>query len=117
MIEFLSEFLLCCGLKDKIKCQRRNITFEIIKDFQIDLSGDIYNLTMVNNNDDYVTLSYLNETLNDICVYEYYIYPPECQNISANITSFNEIEFILFQKKTNTKYNITFDYLQFEFGI
>ena len=117
MIEFLSEFLLCCGTQDKIKCQRRNIIFEKIEEFQINLSGNIYNLTMVNYNNNYVTLSYLNETSNDICVYEYYIYPPECQNISANITPFNEIEFILFKKKTNTKHNIIFNNLPFEFGI
>ena len=117
MIEFLSEFLLCCGTQDKIKCQRRNIIFEKIEEFQINLSGNIYNLTMINNNDDYATLSYLNETSNDICVYEYYIYPPKCQNISANITPFNEIEFILFKKKTNTKYNIIFNNLPFELGI
>ena len=117
MIEFLSEFLLCCGTQDKIECQRRNIIFEKIEEFQINLSGNIYNLTMVNYNNNYVTLSYLNETSNDICVYEYYIYPPECQNISANITPFNEIEFILFKKKTNTKHNIIFNNLPFEFGI
>jgi hypothetical protein len=113
----MSEFLFCCVNRDKIECERKNnITLETKAEFQINLSGNIYNLTMVNNNDDYVTLSYLNENSNQKFVYEYYIYPPECQNISTNVTPFNEIEFILFQKKTNTQYYITFNNLPFEFG-
>ena len=117
MTEFMSEFLLCCGMQDKIKCQRKNITFGTIDEFEINLPGNISNLTMANNNDNYVTLSYINETSTEKFVYEYYIYPPECQNISSNITPFNEKEFILFHKKTNTQYYITFNNLPFEFGI
>ena len=116
MTTFMSEFLLCCGMKDKIECQRKNETFGTINEFQINLPGDIKNLTMVTNNTNYVKLSYFNETSDEKFVYDYYIYPPICQNISKNITAFNEIEFILFEKKTNTQYNITFNNLPFEYG-
>ena len=119
MITFISEFLLCCGIKNKIECQRKNFEFGNIGEFQINLSGNIKNLTMTNYDKNYVKISYINETSdeNESNVYEYYIYPSECEEISKNVNPFNKIEFILFQKKTNTQYYITFSNLPFEFGI
>lgn len=116
IITFMSEFLLCCGIKNQIICQRKNNKFEKINEFKINLLDNIYNLTMENNNNNYVTLTYINENTSETNVYKYYIYPPECNIISKNVTPFNEIEFILFHKKTNTQYYIAFNNLPFRFG-
>ena len=107
IIGFYSEFLLCCGTTNNIHCQRKNISFIKINEFNINLHGQIKNLTMTNNID-YATLLYINETEDENYLYKYYIYPPTCHNYTKEITVSHEEEFLLFEKKTNTKYYIKF---------
>jgi len=116
LTKFMSEFLLCCGMKNQILCERKNIFFETINNFAINLTGEIYNLTITNNESSAI-LSYMNNTQTPNYLYEYYIYPPECPNFSNYISDFNDETIILFEKKTNTKYYITFIELPSAFGI
>ena len=107
LTEFCSELLLCCGEQDKISCERKNMKFETINKFNISLPGRIYNLTIENNNY-YVTLNYMNETGNENYLYQYYIYPPMCYNITCEVNNLIGKNITLFEKKTNTKYFIQF---------
>ena len=116
MTKFWSEFLLCCGIDNKISCQRKNMAFETINDFTICLTGEIYNLT-ISNYISHAVLSYMNSISEPFYLNEYYIYPPECPNFSNVLSDFKEGKLILFEKKTNTNYYITFINLPFEFGV
>ena len=112
---FYSEFLSCCGEQDKISCQRKNMKFETVNKFNINLPGRIYNLT-IENNTDYATLNYMNETENGNYLYQYYIYPPICKNYTDKINNLIKKELPLFEKKTNTKYFIQFIKLPMDLG-
>ena len=46
---FNKEFLLFCGIYNQISCQRKNSFFETINNFDINIQGEIYNLTITNN--------------------------------------------------------------------
>ena len=114
--EFNSEFLLCCGMINQISCQRRNLFFEPIKDFNIYLQGKIYNLTIINNIN-YAILQYMKEKSDENYLYEYHIYPPKSNNYSKILYVFSEESFNLSEKKTNTKYYIKIRNIPFEYGI
>ena len=116
LAEFNSEFLLCCGMINQISCQRRNLFFEPIKDFNIFFQGKISNLSIINNIN-YATLQYMNETSDENYLYEYHIYPPKCNNYSKILYVFSEETFILSEKKTNTRYYIKFRNLPLYYGI
>ena len=79
---YKSEYLLCCGKTDYIICERRDMELKLVNSFQITLPGKIRNLTLEknNDNDEAVKLSYTNSSSEDKYIYEYYIYPPECNN-------------------------------------
>ena len=74
LTKFYSEFLLCCGMTEKISCKRKNIIFETIDEFYVHLPGNIYNLT-ISNNINHSILLYMNETSEENYLYKYYIYP------------------------------------------
>ena len=112
-----SEYLICCGKKDIISCERRDINFNIINNFDINLSGKNSNLTL-ENNDDNIELIFSNQKNNEIKIYEYFIYPPNCKNIQITINAYQtfKINFSdIFERKTNTNYYISFDNLPNDF--
>ena len=114
-----SEYLLCCGKKDFIFCDRRDLDFNIINYFNISLQGKISNLTFENNNTEYLKLIYSNTKDNVNIIYEYFIYPPVCKKIQITITSFQTVKVNisnLFERKTNTNYYISFDNLPINFA-
>ena len=116
MTKFWSEFLLCCGMDNQISCKRKNMAFETINDFLISLTGEIYNLTIINCIN-YAVLSYMNNISTKNNLYEYYIYPPVCPDFSNVLPDFKKGKIILFEKKTNTNYYITFIKLPSGFGV
>jgi len=111
-ITFNFEFLICCKTTSGIICDRRDEdNFLLINTFNLELSGQISNLTL-DNGDDYVKLTFYKEEENtEAGVYEYLIYPPNCNNLTFNLNSYQTLIFNLddfFLQKTNTIYNITF---------
>ena len=81
--------------------------------------GDITNI-IITNKSDHAIISYKNETSEKNYLYNYYIYPPKCKNITFEINSFQSFEFNLanlFEEKTNTKYTFIFHKLPFDYGI
>ena len=118
--DFYNEFLLCCGKNNAITCYRNNINnFGLINQFSINLPGLITNIIMTNKVD-YIIISYNNETTTNNYLYNYYIYPPKCKDISIQINSFQTFELNLldlFENKTNTKYYIRFHNLPSSYGI
>ena len=114
-ISFNWEYLLCCGTTNQISCQRKNINFELIYNFKLNLSGQISNL-IIENNIDHATLLYFDESSDEKYLFKYYIYPPKCKEIVIEISSFGEVEIILFEKKTNSNYYIRFFNLPMDFG-
>ena len=110
--EFNNEFILCCGINNHINCNRNNLNnFNLINQFSISLSGKITNI-ILENKFNHLIISYNNEEISSKnYLYKYYIYPPQCRNISKQINSFQESEINiseLFEKNTNTKYYIRF---------
>lgn len=78
--------------------------------FSLNFTGKISNLTL-EKEDNVIKLSYANELLSEADIYEYMIIPPECNNLSLSINSFQSKKINindLFQIKTNTKYYIWF---------
>ena len=119
MAVFYSEFLLCCGNNNKIHCYRNNINnFDLINEFSLTLPGDITNVIIANKND-HAIISYNNESLTNNYLYQYYIYPPKCQDTSLHINSSQPFEINLsnlFEIKTNTKYYFIFLELPLNYG-
>ena len=109
---FYSQFLLCCGETNKIHCYRKGLyNFDLINEFSLDLLGNINNL-IITNKGDYAIISYNNETLTQDYKYQYYIYPPKCNNIILKVNSLLNIKINLtelFERKTNTKYYFRFN--------
>ena len=118
--DFYDEFLLCCGKNNLITCYRNNINnFNLINKFSIYLSGDISNV-IISNKVNHAIISYKNESSNKNYLYNYYIYPPKCKDISKIILSYQSFVINLldlFENKTNTKYYIRFHNLPTSFGI
>ena len=118
--DFYNEFLLCCGKNNAINCYRNNVNnFGLINQFSISLSGIITNI-IITNKGNHVIISYKNETSTNNYLYNYYIYPPQCRDISKKINAYQSFEINLldlFEKKTNTKYYIRFHNLPSVFGI
>ena len=83
---FNYEYLLCCAITNYLKCYKiYNDTYNIIKEFQISITGDNSYLTIKNNNN-YMVLFFMNKYNNrNYSVYEYYIYLPKCQNKNYDI--------------------------------
>jgi len=110
--EFNSEYLLCCSKSDRISCDRRKMDFNLITNFNINHPGKNSNLTLEKSNDN-IKLIYSNCNNNNIkYIYEYFIYPPVCKNKQISITSYQTGKVglsDLFERKTNTKYYISFD--------
>ena len=109
--KFNSEYLLCCGKMDKLLCSRRNMNFNLIKNFNINHPGKNSNLTFEKSVDN-IKLIYSNQKKTGINIYEYIIYPPVCKNyqISISIYQTDKIKLSeLFDRKTNTKYYLSFD--------
>ena len=102
-----SEYLVCCGKKDFIFCDRRDMDFNLINDFNITLQGKISNLTFENTTE-YITLIYSNKKDDKSNIFEYFIYPPICKNIQVSMNSYQIIKVNisnLFERKTNTNRN------------
>ena len=79
---FKSEYLFCCGKNGEINCERRDINLQLINIFDLILSENIKNLTIENHNNTFIELLYYEEKSESKNIYEYYIYPPECNNIN-----------------------------------
>ena len=115
---FNSEYLVCCGKKDYIFCDRRDMNLNLTNNFTINLKGKISNLTFENSTE-YIKILYSNKNDNEINIYEYFIFPPVCHNIQITITSYQKEKVNisnLFERKTNTNYYISFDNLPINFA-
>ena len=118
MIGFHSEFLLCCGDENNISCERKDQNFNSIGDFTLLLKGTISSL-IINENTDHAIISYINDTSSNDYLFQYYIYLPKCKNILKNVNSFQNFKLNLsdlFERRTNTIYNIKFENLPSEYG-
>ena len=109
---FNNEYLLCCGKNNYIFCSRRDMDFNLIKNFSINISGIISNLTFENDLKNNIKIIYSNK-INDMNnIYEYFNYPPVCKNTNITTTSYQAIKINfpdLVERKTNTNYYISFD--------
>ena len=117
-IGFFAEYLLCCGEENVINCYRMNQTFHYINHFQIEMVGNNNYLTIINNNA-YASLFYINENTDKTIIYEHFIYPPKCHEITKEIIIFIELKINindLFDRKDNIKYNIKFEKLPINYG-
>ena len=118
MIRFNSEFLLCCADKTTILCQRRDKNFNSIKQFTLDLKGDISSI-IINYNINHAIISYINEPSSDNYQLHYLIYPPKCKNVIIKVNSLQNLKIdcsVLFERKTNTIYYIKFENIPKEYG-
>ena len=117
---FHSEYLLCCGKTDHIICERRDMELNLMDKFKIYSLGKITNLTIQRIDEEAVKLSYTNKSSEDKNIYEYYIYPPKCNNSNylelSHYQSKNLSLDELFERKTNTNYYITFNKIVAECG-
>ena len=117
---FNSEFLSCCGENNMIKCYRNNKeNFNLIKEFSINLIGDIWSV-IITNNSDHAIISYINDTTKTNYLYQYYIYPPKCNNKTMELKVFESSEISLsslFTIMTNTKYYLRFLSFPADYGI
>ena len=117
---FNSEFLSCCGDNNMIKCYRNNKeNFILIKEFSINLIGNISSV-IISNNSDHAIISYINDTTKNKYLYQYFIYPPKCNNITMELKVFESSEInlsSLFIRKTNTKYYFHFLNFPSDYGI
>ena len=108
---FNNEYLLCCGKNDYIMCYRRNINFNLINNFSINIPGKISNLTFENNNE-YIKLIYSNKKDSESNIYEYFIFPPSCKKNEILMIVYQTFKVNLsdlFERKTNTNYYISFN--------
>ena len=112
---FNSEYLFCCAIKDYIKCYRINSNnYEIIKEFNLPISGDNYYLTIKSSND-FVTLFFMNDYNNIKSVYEYYFYLPTCENKNyVIINSLNENKPVEEKEKLSNLFTIKTNKYYFE---
>ena len=115
---FYAEYLICCSGENIISCYRLNDDFHVIDQFDLNINGQNSNLHIINNTD-FASLFYINENSNsDKKLFEYIIYPPECQNISKEIIVFHDFEVNLtFDIKTRNSYNLQFYDLPEDYNI
>ena len=116
--EFNSEYLLCCSKSDRISCDRRKKDFNLITNFYVNLPGKNSNLTFEKSNE-FIKLIYSNNKNGINNIYEYFIYPPICNDKQISITSYQTTSIKisdLFKIKTNTKYYISFDNIDINFA-
>ena len=110
-IKYNSEFLVCCKKTDGIICDRRDLkNFLLITTFNLNLQGTITKFSF-ESGDDNLKILYTDEESLEEGVYEYYIYPPKCNNITLSINAYQTLRINfqdLFQIKTNTKYYVEF---------
>jgi len=59
----------------------------------------------------------MNNTGNELFLYQYFIYLPQCQDVSKIINQFDEFEINITEKMTNTNYYIKFENLPTNYGI
>ena len=109
---FNLEYLFCCGTENYIRCFRINSDeLVLIKKFDLKITGKNSYLS-IKNNDNFVTLFFMNND-NENQIVEYYIYIPKCENNNFTIiNSLNENRYgeeririkNLFEVKTNKYY-------------
>ena len=126
MTQFSSEFLFCCAGKNLIKCSRLQNNFNLLGTFILDIEGDNSFLNIVFTGSIYTTLFFINNYSSQDKLYEYYIFIPECINLSYTIIVFHSLnqdkienkETIndFFTRKTNTQYYINFENIPEEYG-
>ena len=119
--EFNSEYLFCCGIQNYIICYRLNREYNLIKIFNISISGRNSYLSIITYNL-CATFFFMN---NEEKVYEYKIYLPKCNNykIYSFYNSLNENRnakeyeklINLFVVKANNTY-LRFDNAPYDFG-
>ena len=66
---------------------------------------------MILNNIDYASLFYINEKYEEAKLYEYFIYPPKCENTSVDLNvsqKFKKKINEFFQGKENITYSLRF---------
>ena len=86
LTEFNSEYLFCCGDMNYIKCFRIDNDFNLIKQFNILLEGEISYLNIQNNNN-YLIFYYMNTNRGINQIYEYYILLPTREEKDLKITN------------------------------
>ena len=93
------------------------MNFLPIDSFSINTYGKVKNLSCEIYNNEYIKLIYYHTSKEK--VYEYYIYPPKCSNISVELNTFTSVKINisnLFERMTNTYYYISLSNLPLEFG-
>ena len=58
---FYKEYLFCCGKSNIITCLRLDKCFSLINKFDFNKDGNNKNVTILNNNNDYASLFFINE--------------------------------------------------------
>ena len=114
--KFNDEYFFCCGGENKIACQRKNKALETIKDFEINIPGNITNLTIENENNE-LLLTYRNKKEEDRgegYLYKYHIQFPSCPEGTLRVENIKNVEIKLIEKITSdSKYYIYFTYIPF----
>ena len=103
---FYKEYLFCCGKSNIITCLRLDKCFSLINKFDFNKDGNNKNVTILNNNNDYASLFFINEKGEESKLYEYLIDPPKCQNISFELNvsqAFKKDLKEFFDRKENIK--------------
>ena len=113
--KFNSEYLFCCGIQDYLKCFKINCNdYKKNKEFSLSVSGDNSYLTIKNNNN-YITLFFMNTIGSTNKVYEYYIYIPTCENKNYEIlNSLNENKSPVEKERLNHLFTVKTNNYYFE---
>ena len=124
LTSFNNENILCCGGTNSVKCTRFN-NDHIINSFHINMRGVNTDVKFVNTQP-YASLFFVNEFNSQTKLYDHYIYPPHCTEMSYTIIAnhnLNEDKIgnedsikNFFTRKTNTNYYIKFENLPQEYG-
>ena len=105
LIDFLSEYLLCCSCCDYIICTRFTNDFRNINNFTLSSIGINSYLTIINNIN-YLSILFLNGNN----IYKKNIYLPNCKNISKEVNEKIEINIKeLFDIKNDSDYFLIFE--------
>ena len=116
------EYLLCCGNTDIIKCEKRNIDFQLKNYFYIDLEGKITNLTIESDTDNLEKIIFHNSEITDAGIYEYIVYNPDCEIINIEIDIFHTFHTKtinmngIFQRISGVACYISFNNLPSDYG-
>ena len=109
-------YLICCGSNDIIKCEIRDMNFALDNYFDINLNGNIRNLT-VNSTDNFPKLIF---EIKDNGIYEYNIFHPNCKARNIVINTFQKATINtedIMEGNSDNIYYISFTQIPSDYGI